>query len=766
METEIDALQLRIKVNSESANRKLDAFVKKISEIKSVLTGIDEDKMAALNMAMGSGVGATKPVQEIKKAADEGNTAMKTLKSSTTEVSDAAKSTGKSGAEEMERITQTVESTSVKMVSLKDGFKNLLSPLKKFGKLFGDVMRIAKYRMIRSVIKNITQGFSEGTKNLYEYSKSINGTFAEARDKVTTATAYLKNSIGAAFGGLYEMAAPVIDKIVDGVVEGLNYVNRMIAAISGKSTWTKAVKNLKQYNDEVKRTVLGIDEINKLNGDENNNSLYDFEEIKLTADEITDLTRQFEEIKDIAIAIGSAIAVWKLSSAFMTGIETLKTTLELVTAGITLSIAGIEFAYSGGKDLAFDVTNMKAWWKAAGGVLATAIGGTLIGTAINPGVGTVVGFAIGTTIGVMATIKGYVDGKYENSDIHKYFVKLNEDLDNLRNDSQTRLNALNDALDNLDNNEQKYTTGFALLDDIYSLETAAKTSDKAMTELQSKIKAFNDLELVDIKLEWDTVKQGINYSKEAVEDLMEAELREIKLQGYKDVLAEAYKNQALNSVALIEAQEKLNEVEKEMKTSEFGIAAGRMAMGNATREQIAWVEDLMNAQSNAKSTIEQLTTEQETNGRIIKDITKKYTDLTKEINEATKSAEAFSRASYLQSRTGLDSNTLAAMAATYHNLKKHANGGFPSQGSMFIANESGAEMVGTIGNRTAVANTGDITTAISDAVYQAFSSAGGNGGSITIQMMDESGNVRSEKYISAAQKRNLRDGKITLPVGV
>lgn len=52
-----------------------------------------------------------------------------------------------------------------------------------------------------------------------------------------------------------------------------------------------------------------------------------------------------------------------------------------------------------------------------------------------------------------------------------------------------------------------------------------------------------------------------------------------------------------------------------------------------------------------------------------------------------------------------------------------AKGGFPDTGQMFIANESGPEMVGKIGNRTTVANNGQIVEAISNGVYKAVLAA-------------------------------------------
>ena len=48
-----------------------------------------------------------------------------------------------------------------------------------------------------------------------------------------------------------------------------------------------------------------------------------------------------------------------------------------------------------------------------------------------------------------------------------------------------------------------------------------------------------------------------------------------------------------------------------------------------------------------------------------------------------------------------------------------AEGGFPEEGQMFIAREAGAEMVGNIGRRTAVANNDQIVASISGGVAEA-----------------------------------------------
>ena len=66
--------------------------------------------------------------------------------------------------------------------------------------------------------------------------------------------------------------------------------------------------------------------------------------------------------------------------------------------------------------------------------------------------------------------------------------------------------------------------------------------------------------------------------------------------------------------------------------------------------------------------------------------------------------------------------------------EEFASGGFPTTGQMFIAREAGAELVGNIGGRTAVANNDQITEGIAQAVYSAMMSANQGGGEQNINV--------------------------------
>ncbi|MFQ7797845.1 MAG: hypothetical protein ACLRHY_10470 [[Eubacterium] siraeum] len=86
----------------------------------------------------------------------------------------------------------------------------------------------------------------------------------------------------------------------------------------------------------------------------------------------------------------------------------------------------------------------------------------------------------------------------------------------------------------------------------------------------------------------------------------------------------------------------------------------------------------------------------------------------------------------------------------------YADGGFPDYGDLFIANERGPELVGTIGNRTAVANSSSIEIAIYNAVRSAMSdSSGGQSADIHVTI-DIDGDTVGETVARYNAVRNRR----------
>lgn len=101
------------------------------------------------------------------------------------------------------------------------------------------------------------------------------------------------------------------------------------------------------------------------------------------------------------------------------------------------------------------------------------------------------------------------------------------------------------------------------------------------------------------------------------------------------------------------------------------------------------------------------------------------------------------------------------------NISWYAEGGFPNMGEMFIAREAGPELVGSIGNKTAVANNDQIIAGIEGGVYRAMMAANATkqGGSQTIRIINEiDGDVVGEKVIEYHNGRVLQTGASPLLV--
>lgn len=167
----------------------------------------------------------------------------------------------------------------------------------RLGKFFSSLKRIAFYRIIRGIISSITSGIKEGMTNLYYYSQQMGTQFAPNMDKLATSALYLKNSLGALTDPIVDRLAPAVDLLVDKFVDLLNIVNQVIATLNGQTeytaarkyatSWQEAADSTKKSLDEVKRYVLGFDELNILGSNKNKSSG--------TADTGLDYSQMFEQ---------------------------------------------------------------------------------------------------------------------------------------------------------------------------------------------------------------------------------------------------------------------------------------------------------------------------------------------------------------------------------------------------------------------------------------------------------------------------------------
>lgn len=160
--------------------------------------------------------------------------------------------------------------------------KKLLSPLDavqgKLKHIKYALATVITYGTIYRVMSLFKTGLTDGLDNLYQYSLITGNQFAASMDRAATSLLYLKNSIAAAAAPLINALAPALDFVVDKVVTLLNRFNQLVSALSGKTTYTKAVKQQTKYAEAVKDTSDAEDEAKK-NADELKRSLTSFDEI-------------------------------------------------------------------------------------------------------------------------------------------------------------------------------------------------------------------------------------------------------------------------------------------------------------------------------------------------------------------------------------------------------------------------------------------------------------------------------------------------------
>lgn len=308
------------------------------------------------------------------------------------------------------------------------GIKNLFEPI---GKLIGRFRQIAKYRMLRAVLKHITEGFSEGVQNVYEYSKAVGGDFATSMNDAATVLAQFKNSIGAAAAPLIQALIPALNAVVNAVIEGINWFNQFLSLITGNTTWIKALsvpteafskqtKAAKGAGKAVKDLLADWDELNIIQSESSGGSgsgkktSLDYKNMFEEVDQFAESARSVLSFIDNYLGglegtlkkLGAVILGWKLSKAFSGVLGNIGKLL----AGGAILVLGIELSYGGGFEAGkkgyFDGADLIA---TIGGTLAAAIGGSLITSGFGLGGG--IGFAIGLGVGIIATAVGWIEGQ-------------------------------------------------------------------------------------------------------------------------------------------------------------------------------------------------------------------------------------------------------------------------------------------------------------------------------------------------------------------
>ena len=225
------------------------------------------------NVRTVSDSGRASAMEDMAKEADKASQSMN-------ELADKASNAGAKGTKSLSDMVPPLKRIGKEILKIQTfPFKGISSQLngitsriKGIGK---SLLRIAKLRLYRGIIKAFVAGLREGIGNAYQWAKVFDNQFAASMDRVAASTQYLKNSLGAMVMPIWNALAPAFDMLIDKVVAVLNVINQLIARLTGASTWTRAVKVPKAYADSMANaadsaaklneeliTILGIDELN------------------------------------------------------------------------------------------------------------------------------------------------------------------------------------------------------------------------------------------------------------------------------------------------------------------------------------------------------------------------------------------------------------------------------------------------------------------------------------------------------------------------
>ena len=244
------------------------------SGIKSALSDIN--KAAATNGAR------TKPAVDTGKGttritAKDLETEANKIPKVKTELKEAAKASTSFGFSLSKAVALGGKLVDAGWDKLKAKVSGLLGPVTNLLHSFG---RIAMYRGLRTAIKAITQGFSQGIEHLYTWAGLVDNRFKQSMDSIATSAHYLRDSLGAMASPLLDALAPALEILVDKFVSLLNVANQFFAALTGKTTWRKAVRTptewAKATDDATDSTKKATEAQKKLN-----KALMDFDEIHL-----------------------------------------------------------------------------------------------------------------------------------------------------------------------------------------------------------------------------------------------------------------------------------------------------------------------------------------------------------------------------------------------------------------------------------------------------------------------------------------------------
>lgn len=220
----------------QSEIKKYDELIAKIKEAKNRIAELQ----ASITASKSAGTGAEDKAQQIEKIKTASDRASKSIR----KMGDSAKKS-------------------------KAGFNIGLKSILKYA--FG-------IRSLFVLVNKLRSAMVDGFKNLAQFNNGVNPTNT-ALSNLKSALTQLKNSFAVAFAPILTVVEPILTRLISLLSTAMNYVGQFFAALTGASTFTKAIKVQENYAKSLngtasaakkaKGSLASIDELNNQSKQDN-----------------------------------------------------------------------------------------------------------------------------------------------------------------------------------------------------------------------------------------------------------------------------------------------------------------------------------------------------------------------------------------------------------------------------------------------------------------------------------------------------------------
>lgn len=488
---------------------------------------------------------------------------------------------------------------------------------------------------------------------------------------------------------------------------------------------------------------------------------------------VSTFAESFSWIKETGGSTAQALGYgWKKAAGaakdslkqFRTGLSATQKAM-IGAAGFAASLAMAKSAFkafgAGAEDAKAKLAVMAVGLTAVGAAMYAALGPAgLVVAAIGAITGAIIGFEQGAD--------ELAEKTYQSSDAYKVLSENIASSEAIIQRTKENMDSLNQKIEGLNTVSAEYGAVKILTDEIYQLSEKSNKSAYEMDLMRVKVDTLNAMNIDGLHLSIDETKGVVVETKESIYDVIEALEKQAEMAALQDILTESYEafhravadnktatdNYKVASDELASAQKRLNEKAQELDKKNQGISGGFRDIANWISQKLS--PEYRTLEKNVKDAAEKQAKAQEA-----------IRDTSDAMNTARGKARYYADelVNLKNSLKNLPSDTVCNVTVNTtrrsSGVQQYASGGYPDTGQLFIARESGPEMVGQIGGRTAVANNSQIVDGVSSGVERGVERAmeRSNGGTVTIVVMNERGDIVNE-----LRNVNMRAGKVIVPI--